>query len=159
MNVYAVKDVTSQRFISISLAESDDTFVRASLYALLLDYPIKDIEFYCVGQFDCELGVIKPCVPRLGNWECYKFPTTTMDREKFLTIEQLEQMAKNKKHEFLVEQKNQIPHLEKLLSEAKGKLNLEESKKVNKDKTKIRNLKKSVKELSHSLSELKSIKE
>lgn len=158
MNIYALKDIQAERFISITIAESDSDFVRSSLYAILLDYPIKDVEFYCIGQFDPDLGIIKPCVPRLGNWECYKFPTSTMDREHFLTIEQIEIAAKNKKHEFIKKQKDEIPNLEKLLSEAKGKLNLEESKKK-KDKTKIKNLRRSVAEISSSLSKLKSIKE
>lgn len=158
MNIYAVKEINSQRFIHLSLSESDATFVREQLYPILMDYPIKDVEYYCVGQFDADLGLIKPCSPRLCSWEAYKFPTSQMDREHFLTISEIEEKAKQKKHEFVVKQLDEVKNYEKLLAEAKGRLNKEESMQK-KDKTKIRNLKRSIKELSLTISELKKIGE
>ena len=52
MNIYAVKDVVANKFITTTLCESDDMFVRQSLYAILMDYSLKDVEFYCVGRFN-----------------------------------------------------------------------------------------------------------
>lgn len=158
MNIYGLKEINAQRFLTITISESDACYVKENLYPILMDYPLKDIEYYCIGQFDSDLGLIKPCSPRLCSWESYKFPTTQTDREHFLTLDQISEAAKKKKHEFLVKKLDELKGYEKLLAEAKGRLSAEE-KSEKKDKTKIRNLKRSIKELSLTISELKKIGE
>lgn len=96
MLVVALFDKIAKRFISTSLVETEEMFVRNSLFAICMDYSIKDVDPYVVGHFDPELGLINPCVPRLFSWECYKFPVTRQAKDKFLTIEQIEEAAKAK---------------------------------------------------------------
>lgn len=156
MNIYGLKEINAQRFLTITISESDACYVKENLFPIMMDYPLKDVEYYCIGQFDPDLGIIKPCSPRLCSWEAYKFPTTQADREHFLTLEQIEQAAQQKKHEFLVKKLDEIKGYEKLLAEVKGKLSAEE-KAEKKDRSKIRNLKQSIKELSLTISELKKI--
>ena len=156
MNIYALKDVVANKFITTTLCESDDMFVRQSLYAILMDYPLKDVEFYCVGQFDNDLGIIKPCRPRLCSWESYKFPTSRADKEHFLTLEEIEKSAKEKKHEFLQRTKDKIADVERAICVANGELKKEEEKKT-KDKKRIKELKEYIKVQSQDLKRLKEV--
>ena len=156
MKIYAVYDKAAKRFISTTMSETDDSFVRSALYPLLMDYPLNDVEYYCVGDFDADLGVIKPCKPRLCSWEVYKFPTSRTEKEKYLTLEEIDKAAKEKKHEFLQENKDKIEDAERLLSTAKGQLELEE-KKDKKDRKRIRELRAYIKQISNEIKSLKEI--
>lgn len=157
MYLYSLYDKVSKKHLSVTMCESPQMFVRNCLATILMDYPIKDIEFYCIGQFDNDLGIIKPCAPQLEDWECYKFPETRAEKLKFLTIEQIEQFAKNKKHEFLKQTKDKIKDYEKLLINVKGELHKEEQD-LKPDKTKIKKLKKSIKDISIYIQKLKEVK-
>lgn len=154
MKIYSLFDKVAKRFVSTTIAESDEMFVRSSLYAICMDYPINDVEYYCVGQFDNELGLIKPCQPRLCSWESYKFPKSRMDKENFLTIEEIEKSAKEKKHEFIKQQKDNILDLERAESIAKKQLKEAETKK---DKKRIKELKDIIKEISLEIKNLKEV--
>ena len=91
MKIFSIFDKVANRFISVTMCETEQLFVRNALPAILMDYSILDVEFYCVGDFDPDLGLIKPCVPRLCSWECYKFPEKRDSLEKkYLTIEQID---------------------------------------------------------------------
>ena len=95
MNIYSVRDKVANKFISTSMCESDSLFVRTALPSLLMDYALNDIEFYCIAQIDNDLGIVKPCQPRLCNWECYKFPETRLQKEKFLANSSICSIVKN----------------------------------------------------------------
>lgn len=155
MNVYSVFDKKANRFISVSISETDETFVRSGMFALLMDYPLADIEFYQVGQFDADLGIIKPCKPRLCDWECYRFPTTRLSKTEFLTTEQIDEKAKSKKHEFLKQLKDTIPDLERSLSIAKSELN---KSKIDKDKKRIKELTGLITEIRSEINNIKEMK-
>lgn len=157
MKIYGLYDKVAEKYISVTLAESEQMFVRQCLYTILLDYPLKDIEFYCLGQFDNDLGIIKPCAPKLCDWESYKFPETRTEKLKFLTLEQIEEAAKNKKHEFLEQTKDKIKDYEKLLIQVKGELHKEEHA-SKPDKQKIKQLKKTIKDISFQIVKLKEVK-
>lgn len=137
MKIIGLFDKVANKFVSTTMCESEQMFIRDSLFAICMDYPIKDVDFYVLGDFDEELGIIKPCSPRKCSWESYKFPETRMSKEKYLTIEQIEEAAKNKKHEFLKKTKDNIKDLENALIQAKGALHKEEhSEKPNKKRVK-----------------------
>lgn len=155
MKIFALYDKVAKKFISTTLAETEEMFVRTSLFAITMDYPIRDVELYCVGLFDQDLGLIKPCTPRIVSWDCYKFPISRMEKERFLTIEQIEEAAKAKKHEFIKKQKDNLKDLERTLSMTKARLKLEEEK-PKKDKNAIKELREVIKEIS---SEIKNLKE
>lgn len=156
MLVVALFDKIAKRFISTSLVETEEMFVRNSLFAICMDYSIKDVDPYVVGHFDPELGLINPCVPRQFSWECYKFPVTRQAKDKFLTIEQIEEAAKAKKSEFIQQTKNKKKDLERLLIEAKGNLHkLEHSDK--KDKKAIEECKLFIKQISNEIKQLKEV--
>ena len=156
MKIYGLYDKISEKYQSITLCESAQMFVRSCLATILMDYPLKDIEFYCLGQIDLDLGIIKPCAPKLEDWECYKFPETRAEKLKFLSIEQIEQIAKQKKHEFLEKTKDQIKDYEKLLIQVKGELHKQEHSEKP-DKSKIKSLKKSIKDISIHIQKLKEV--
>lgn len=156
MNLYGLYDKVSNKYLSVTMCESAQMFVRQCLATILMDYPLKDIEFYCIGQFDSDLGIIKPCAPKLEDWECYKFPETRAEKLKFLSLDQIEQFAKNKKHEFLIKSKDQIKDYEKLLIQVKGELHKEEHEQKP-DKSKIKLLKKSIKDISNHILKLKEV--
>lgn len=155
MNIYSVRDKVANKFISTSMCESDSLFVRTGLPSLLMDYSLNDIEFYCIGQIDTDLGIIKPCQPRLCSWDCYKFPETRLTKEKFLTIEQIDELAKAKKHEFLKKQKDtQISDMNKMIDNAK--LAIQKEQKADKPNQKrIRELRKYIKDVESDLNKLK----
>ncbi|MCR5422400.1 MAG: hypothetical protein K6E74_02065 [Bacilli bacterium] len=156
MKIYGLYDKVSEKYLSITMCESAQMFVRSCFATILMDYPLKDIEFYCLGQIDSDLGIIKPCAPKLEDWECYKFPETRAEKLKFLTSEQIEEFAKKKKHEFLEKTKDQIKDYEKLLINAKGELHKEEH--IDKpDKSKIKLLKKTIKDISIHIQKLKEV--
>lgn len=135
MKVFALYDKVAQKFVSTTLCENEELFVRTSLFAVCMDYAINDVDFYCVGLFDDDTGVIKPCIPRKCDWECYKFPVTRQSKEKFLSIADIEKSAHEKKHEFIKKQKDSVKDLEqyKTLLENKLQENLN-----NKDKKEIK---------------------
>lgn len=156
MNIYGLYDKVSEKYLSVTMCESAQMFVRNCLATILMDYPLKDIEFYCLGQIDNDLGIVKPCAPKLEDWECYKFPETRMEKFKFLSLEQIEEIAKQKKHEFLQQTKEQVKDYEKLLINAKGELHKEEHS-SKPDKAKIKQLKKTIKDISIHIQKLKEV--
>ena len=135
MKVFALFDKVANKFVSTTLAESEEMFVRTSLFAICMDYPIKDVDFYCVGYFDDDLGIIRPCRPRLCSWDCYKHPTTRMAKDKFLSLEEIEQAAKQKKNEFIHKQKDSIKDLENLKKLYNDKLSTTKDKKEKYEQT------------------------
>lgn len=155
MNIYSVRDKVANKFISTSMCESDSLFVRTALPSLLMDYALNDIEFYCIAQIDNDLGIVKPCQPRLCNWECYKFPETRLQKEKFLTIEQIDELAKKKKHEFLQKQKDtHISDMNKMIDNAK--IAIQKELKADKPNQKrIKELRKYIKDVETDLNKLK----
>ena len=92
----------------------------------------------------------------MEDWNCYKFPEKRTEKLKFLSLDQIEQMAKNKKHEFLEKTKDQIKDYEKLLIQAKGELHKEQHS-SKPDKSKIKLLKKSIKDISIHIQKLKEV--
>lgn len=150
MKLFALYDKVAGKYLSVTACESEDLFVRNCLYTILMDYPLKDVEFYCVGLFDNDLGIIKPCQPRLCSWESYKFPNSRLSKDKFLTLEQIEQAAINKKHEFLQKTKDSIKDLENALVQTKGALHKEEHS-DKPDKKRIKELKNIIKDISNQI--------
>lgn len=157
MKIYAVYDKVAERFVSTTLAESDAMFVKNAFIPLMMDYALVDVEYYCVGEFETELGLIKSCRPRLCSWESYKFPEKRDSiKEKYLTTEQVIEFAKQKKNDFLKQQKDKLIDMERALSQAKAKLKLlEEAPK--KDKPKIKELRDYINQLSLEIKNFKEV--
>lgn len=150
MKIFSLKDKVRDKFISCTLADSEQMFVRTALPSILMDYPINDVDFYCIGEFDEDTGLIKPFVPRLCDWECYKFPETRNSKDKFLTIDKIAEMSKKKKEEFLQKTKDNVKDLENL-----DKYIDEQIEQCDKsDKDKIDYLKKYKKQLSVEIDRL-----
>lgn len=157
MKIFSLYDKVAKRFVSTTLAESEQMFVRSTLFAILMDYPINDVEFYCVGEFDSDLGIIKPCQPRLCSWDCYKFPETRMSKEKFLDMETIIKAAKEKKHQFLKETKdNQIESMNKMIENATNAIELE-NKKDKPSSKRIKELQKYISDVKKDLSKIKEV--
>lgn len=158
MRIYGLYDKVAKRYISTTMAETDEMFVRTSIVAIMMDYPLKDVECYCLGLFDTDCGIIKPCTPRLVSWECYKFPHSMGDKEHFLSIEEIEDFAQKKKHEFLQKNKDKIEDTERYLSQLKATLELEEKKpKKEINKSRIKELRNEIKNVSNTLANLKEV--
>lgn len=154
MKIFSLYDKVAKKFVSTTVAESEQMFVRTCLYPVLMDYPLNDVEFYCVGEFDNDLGLIKPCQPRLCDWECYKFPETRISKEKFLDIATIEKAAKEKKHEFLREtHDNQIESMNKMIDNAKNAIE-QENKKDKPNQKRIKDLQKYISDVKKDLSKL-----
>lgn len=158
MKIYSIYDKVSEKFVSTTPAYSDQMFIRDNLAHICMDFALKDINAYCIGLFDDDLGIIKPCQPRLVDWNSYKFPTSRMEKEKFLDLEEIEALAKNKRLEFLQMTKDKAKDLEHLLVQYKGKLHKEEAKdKKEQNKKLIKELKEQIRELSLNIYELKEV--
>lgn len=158
MKIFSLFDKVANRFISVTMCETEQLFVRQALPAVLMDYALNDVEFYCIGDFDPDLGIIKPCMPRLCSWECYKFPEKRDSLEKkYLTIEQIENLAKSKKIEFLQKQKDNIKDVENAIKQIKAQLELEENKKP-KDKKRIKELREYLNQLNVTIQNFKEVK-
>lgn len=152
MKIISLYDKVAQRFVSVTLCENEQAFIRTALPAILMDYNIIDVSCYVVGDFDSDLGIVKPCLPRLVDWNCYRFPEKRDSLEKrYLTVEDIDSMAKAKKHEFLQKQKDKIEDIEHELSKTKAKLQLEEQK-DKKDKKRIKELRDYINVLSKNKS-------
>lgn len=156
MYIYGLYDKVSNKYLSITMCESAQMFVRSCLATILMDYPLKDIEFYCLGQIDQDLGLVKPCMPKLEDWDCYQFPETRTEKLKFLSLEQIEELAKKKKHEFLVKTKDSVKDYEKLLIQTKSELHKEEHL-AKPNRSKIKLLKKTIKDISIHIQKLKEV--
>lgn len=97
--VYSVRDKVAKRNLSLSFAANDATFIRTSLFSILMDYPLKDIEIWRIGKFDADKGVLKPLAfnrrvkVSLGS---YVFPTTRMSNDA-LSVEMIDDAAKKAK--------------------------------------------------------------
>lgn len=161
MRIFAVFDKVSKNFVSLHLANTDESFVRSSINGLLMDYPLNDIEYYCVGFFDLDSGLIKAITPRKGSWDKYNFPETMASRDKFLTLEQLEEFAKNKKHEFIDSITHDIEDLRQAVKVAEseicrlnGKTKLEKA-----DKNRIKDLRAYIKTCESEIDRKSKLKE
>lgn len=154
MYLYSLYDKVAQKFKSVTVAESEQMFVRSCFSAIVMDYALEDIEFYCVGMFDDDLGIIKPCVPRLCSWDCYKFPESRISKEKYLTKEQIIDMAKAKKQKFIEDTKDKVEDLEKAKDQASVQLKIAEDKK---DKKTKKDLIAYIKQLDKEIQRLKEI--
>ena len=109
MKLYSLFDKVGKKHLSVTLSVNDADFVRANLYAILMDYPITDVEAYCVGDFFEDNGIVIPCSPRLVDWNCYRFPKNADSfEENYLSIEDLRKSALAKKQQFDAERLNRI---------------------------------------------------
>ena len=157
MKIFSLFDKVANRFISVTMCETEQLFVRNALPAILMDYAIIDVDFYCIGDFDAELGIVKPCLPRLCNWNCYKFPEKRDSLEKkYLTIEQINNIAKAKKQEFLKKEKDNIKDVENAIKQVEATLKLEEEK-TPKNKKRIKELRVYLNELNDTIHKLKEV--
>lgn len=112
MKIFGLYDKVSNNFVSTTLAENDGVFVRQAFYAIMMDYALNDVDYYCLGEVDTATGVIIPCRPRLCSWDAHKFPVSRVDKEHFLTKEEIIDSALKKKEEHIKEIKSK-EYLEK----------------------------------------------
>lgn len=116
MKLYSLFDKISNKHLSITLATNDADFVRSTLYAILMDYPITDVQAFCVGDFFEDNGLVIPCAPRLVDWNCYKFPKNADSfEEKYLTIDELRSAALAKKKQFDEQRLDKIEDLKQII--------------------------------------------
>lgn len=73
-NVYTVYDKVGKRYIGLFYAPTDEAMIRTSLPSILLDYPLRDINVVCIGQFDELRGEIVSSAPKYVDVSCYTFP-------------------------------------------------------------------------------------
>lgn len=128
MNVYGLFDKVANRYVSVTIEESDEMYVRNNLFGVLMDYPLNDVEFHQLGKFDETVGVILPCRPRMCNWECYKFPKSRADKLNFLDMSEIIEFAQNKKHEFLQKSKDKVSDLQHSIEIAEKEISKADSK-------------------------------
>lgn len=153
MKIYAIYDKVAERFISTTISETDGMFLRQALFAILMDYAVNDIDIYCVGEFDTDFGYIKPVVPRQVPLSAYKFPETRESKDKYLTIEQIEQAAKKKREELIKTKVENVETLKKEKVRLNSLLSLEEGK-DKKDKKKIKALRTYINQVDEEINRL-----
>lgn len=116
MKIYSLYDKISKKHLSITLSTNDSDFIRSTLYAILMDYPIKDVEAYCVGDFFEDNGIVIPCSPRLVDWNAYKFPKNADSfEEEYLSIDELRASALAKKKQFDQERLDKVEDFKKIV--------------------------------------------
>lgn len=127
MKIYSVYDKIGKKHLSITIAETDADFIRQALFALLMDYPIQDIDAYCLGDFFENSGVIVPCSPRLVDWNSYRFPKTADSFEEvYLTFDEIREAALKKKHELDQKLLDKVEDFENLLVDVEKELKRED---------------------------------
>lgn len=135
MKIYSLYDKVSTKHLSVTLAQTDADFIRSSLYAILMDYPIQDVIAYCVGEFYEDSGIIIPCCPRSIDWDSYKFPKSADSlSEDYLTFEELRNHALSKKQKFNELEKDKIEDLKKLADDVTLAIKDEKLSDTDKDK-------------------------
>lgn len=116
MKIYSLYDKISKKHLSITLSTNDADFIRSTLYAILMDYPIQDIEAYCVGDFFEDNGIVIPCSPRLVDWNAYKFPRNADSfEEEYLSIDDLRASALAKKKQFDQERLDKVEDFKQIV--------------------------------------------
>lgn len=116
MKIYSLYDKVSKKHLSITLSTNDSDFIRSSLYAILMDYPIQDVEAYCIGDFFEDNGIVLPCSPRLVDWNSYKFPKNADSfEEEYLSIDDLRASALAKKKQFDQERLDKVEDFKKIV--------------------------------------------
>lgn len=109
-NVYTVCDNVGKvhAFRGLFYCGSDEDFVRTSLFSVLMDFPLRDIKVYQIGEFDDDTGVITPIDRREIDLNCYKFPHSRLSPEgENITLEDVDKSAKKFKAQKMAELKNQ----------------------------------------------------
>ena len=99
-NVYTVKDTVGKvhAYRGLFYVGSDEDFVRTSLFSILMDFPLRDIEVFQVGNFDDDTGIITPCEARKIDLNCYQFPHSRLSPEgENITLQDVEKSAKKYK--------------------------------------------------------------
>lgn len=129
-NVYTVKDTVGKvhAYRGLFYVGSDEDFVRTSLFSILMDFPLRDIEVYQIGEFDDDIGEITTLKEkRKIDLNCYKFPHSRLSPEgENITLEDVSKSAKEFKAQKMAELKsNQF-------NEVEDKIKKSESKKENK---------------------------
>lgn len=140
MKIYSIYDKVGKKHLSITLAETDADFIRSSLFAVFMDYPLLDIVPMCLGDFFEDNGIIMPCAPRAFSWNDYKFPKNADSlEEKYLTLEELKAEALESKKKFDQKINDKIEDFEKLIKDVDKELQRQDlSDKQKKDLTEYR---------------------
>lgn len=128
-NVYTVKDIVGKvhAYRGLFYCGCDEDFVRTSLFNILMDFPLRDIEVFQIGEFDDDEGVINPIKEkRKIDLNCYCFPHSRLSPQgENLPHEEVEKAAKKFKAQKMAELRSQqFNDVEKKIqSESKNKKN------------------------------------
>lgn len=102
--IYSVYDKVAKRYLSLSFAPNDETFIRTSLYSILMDYPLKDIDIRCLGEFDNDSGAIVVSDIYTVDMTKYVFPRTRMgSASDSLSLDEIDVAAKATKSKIVDE--------------------------------------------------------
>lgn len=122
-NVYTVKDTVGKvhAYRGLFYVGSDEDFVRTSLFSILMDFPLRDIEVYQIGEFDDDTAALTPLKEkRLIDLNCYKFPHSRLSPDgEDTSLEEISKSAKDFKAKKMAELKSkQFNDVEKKLEKA-----------------------------------------
>lgn len=98
LNVYSILDTVENvhAFRGLFFHGSDASFIRTSMFSVLMDYPLRDIKVVHIGFFDDDTGKLEPCEHRIVDVsKCYKFPKDMRSPEgDDVSLEKVEKDAK-----------------------------------------------------------------
>lgn len=77
--LYGVVDKIDGEYLTVFHAKNDGMAIRSNLPALSRVRPVDDLEFYQIGTFDENSGLVSACPPRSVPKDSYKFPETPPD--------------------------------------------------------------------------------
>lgn len=100
--IYVIRDKLSKRAVSMSFYQGDEEFIRRGLSTALYDYFLRDIDCYCIGEFDDVKLTTKMYVRnRSVDVRSYLFPKTPVsDKGDDLPLEDVEKSFHDAKNEF-----------------------------------------------------------
>lgn len=123
MYVYALRDNVGERYLSLSIAYNDEDFVRSSLFAIMVDYPISEVSAYRIGWFDELHGFIRPIKPIKVEWTAHQFPSTMDSLEpEYLSIEDMYKKALEKRKEFDSMMNDKVEDFDRLIKDVENAL-------------------------------------
>lgn len=98
-NIYSIYDTVSKEYVGLFYHSTDEDMIRTSLPSVLMDYPLRDIEVYRIGNFFRDKGTIKGCSIRTKvRIDQYLFPHSRLSSKgDDLSLDELDEGMKKSK--------------------------------------------------------------
>lgn len=100
--VFTVFDKVSKLYRGTFYHSTDEEMIKVSLPSLLMEFPLRDIEIFCIGTFNTSTGKLTSLPKRKISTSCYLFPHSLLSSKgDDLSLKDLDKAMKEKKAELV----------------------------------------------------------